>query len=193
VGRHREFDSEEALEAAMELFWRKGYQNTSVADLLQAMGINRWSMYETFGDKPQLFQKALLLYRQRWGAFIREHLAKPGSPRAALMSLIRAMGDQIVADKLGRGCLIGNSAFELAALPSEAAELVTQGLRSLEDSVTAAIDKAQACGEVSRHQEARTLARFLIAAVNGIRSAGKIEPKRARLSELIETTLSVLH
>lgn len=177
----------------MELFWQKGYQNTSVADLLAAMNINRWSMYETFGDKPALFIKALELYRGRWGAFIRAHLAKEGSPRAALMALFRAMGDQIVADKLGRGCLIGNSAFELKALPPEAAELVTRGLRNLEDAVTTIIEKAQACGEIARIQDPRTLARFLIAAVNGIRSAGKIEPRRTRLADLIETTLSVLH
>jgi TetR/AcrR family transcriptional repressor of nem operon len=146
VGRPREFDPERALEAAMEVFWQKGYQNTSIAELLAAMEINRWSLYETFGDKPQLFLRALRLYRDRWKAFIQGHLRDDGSPRRALMNLIRAMGDQIVADKLDRGCLLGNSAFEIHALEPEAAAIVSDGLRSLEDMLSAVIARAQDAG-----------------------------------------------
>jgi TetR/AcrR family transcriptional repressor of nem operon len=193
MGRHREFDAEEALEAAMQLFWQNGYQHTSVSDLLAAMGINRWSLYETFGDKPQLFIKALLLYRGRWSAFIGQHLSQPGSPRAALMSLIRAMGQQIVDDKLMRGCLIANSAFELAQLPPEGAKIVLAGLKSLELALANAILRAQEAGEIAGGQDAHMLARFIIASVNGIRSAGRVEPQRRRLMELVEVALSVLH
>jgi TetR/AcrR family transcriptional repressor of nem operon len=193
MGRPREFDPEKALEAAMELFWQKGYQHTSVSDLLDAMGINRWSLYETFGDKPQLFLKALELYRARWAAFIRAQLEAHTSPRAALFALFRAMGDQIVADRLHRGCLIANSAFELAALEPDAARVVTEGLRRLEDTVTDLVGRAQRCGELTTREEPRRLARFLLASVNGIRAAGRVESQRARLAELIEVALSVLH
>jgi TetR/AcrR family transcriptional repressor of nem operon len=193
MGRHREFDPEAALEAAMNVFWQKGYAHTSIEDLLEAMNINRWSMYQTFGDKQQLFAKALTLYRTRWAAFIREHLNKEGSPRAALMGLIRAMGDQIVADRLSRGCLIANSSFELDQLEPEAALIVTSGLRNLEDALTNAIARAQSAGEITPTKDARTLARFLMATVNGIRSAGKVESSRGQLMDLIETALSVLH
>lgn len=192
MGRPREFDPERALEAAMELFWEKGYQHTSISDLLRAMRINRWSLYETFGDKPQLFVRALQLYRERWAAFIRGHLRKEASPRAALEALVRAMGDQIVADELGRGCLMANSAFELRALPPEAARIVTAGLRSLEDTLTATVARAQRAGELARGRPPRKLARFLIASVNGIRAAGRVETSRARLRDLVEVTLSVL-
>jgi TetR/AcrR family transcriptional repressor of nem operon len=193
VGRHREFDADEALIAAMELFWRRGYQHTSVSDLLQAMGIARWSMYETFGDKEQTFIKALLLYRSRWSAFIARHLQQPGSPRAALLALIRAMGREIVDDKLMRGCLIANSAFELHELGPEAAKIVLAGLKSLEQAITASIVRAQEAGEISRAQDAQKLARFIIASINGIRSAGRAEPHRERLTDLVEIALSVLH
>jgi TetR/AcrR family transcriptional regulator, transcriptional repressor for nem operon len=192
VGRHREFDPEEALEAAMEVFWQKGYRHTAVSDLLAAMGINRWSMYETFGDKQQIFVKALSLYRRRWSAFIAKHLQRPGSPKAALVCLLRAMGREIVDDKLARGCLLANSSFELAHLEPEARELVLSSLQSLEDTLTAVITRAQEAGEIPRARDARELARFLIAAVNGIRSAGKVEPRRGRLAALVELSLSVL-
>src|SRR5688572_16974461 len=111
MGRKLEFDPERALEAAMEVFWQRGYANASTSELLAAMRINRFSMYQTLGDKPQLFVKALQLYRERWRSFIAGQLASEGSPRAAVMRLFRAMGEQIVDDKLGRGCLIANSAF----------------------------------------------------------------------------------
>src|SRR4051812_14003186 len=99
MGRHLEFDPDTALEAAMEVFWSQGYQHTSVQDLLAAMQINRWSMYQTLGDKPAVFLKALSLYRGRWSEFIKHHLEQPGSPRHALMNLVRAMGTRIVEDK----------------------------------------------------------------------------------------------
>lgn len=193
MGRHREFDPDEALEAAMEVFWHKGYQHTSVNDLLEAMRINRWSMYETFGDKQQIFIRALNLYRGRWAAFIAQHLQQPGSPRTALLNLIRAMGRQIVDDKLGRGCLIANSAFDLRQLEPEAAAIVRAGLTGLENSIAACIRRAQEAGEISRAQEAPKLARFILASLNGIRSAGRVEQQRERLMDLVEITLSVVH
>lgn len=193
MGRPREFDPEQALEAAMEVFWRKGYQHTSVNDLLEAMQINRWSMYETFGDKQQTFIRALNLYRGRWAAFIAEHLQQPGSPRTALLNLIRAMGRQIVDDKIGRGCLIANSAFDLHQLEPEAAAIVSAGLKGLENKIAGCIQRAQEAGEISRTQDAHKLARFLIASINGIRSAGRIEHQRERLMDLVELTLSVVH
>lgn len=193
MGRHREFDPDEALEAAMEVFWHKGYQHTSVNDLLEAMRINRWSMYETFGDKQQIFIRALNLYRSRWAAFIAQHLQQTGSPRTALLNLIRAMGRQIVDDKLGRGCLIANSAFDLRQLEPEAAAIVRAGLAGLENSIAACIRRAQEAGEISRAQDAPKLARFILASLNGIRSAGRVEQQRERLMELVEITLSVVH
>lgn len=177
----------------MEVFWRKGYRNTSVSDLLTAMRINRWSMYEAFGDKQQIFIKALLTYRDRWGVFIARHLGQPGSPRAALRGLIRAMGQEIVSDGLGRGCLLANSAFELSELEPEAARIVTKGLANLERSITTCITRAQEADEISRTHDAGTLARFVLASLNGIRSASKVERKRERLLDLVELTLSVLY
>lgn len=193
MGRSREFDPERALEAAMEVFWTHGYRNTSVDDLLSAMKINRWSMYQTFGDKPQLFTKALALYRERWSAFIQSRLSAEASPRAALLRLMRDLGRQVIADKLTRGCLMANSAFEIKHLPEPAARMVRDGARRLEDLLTRTIERAQEAGEIDRRKDARVLARFLIAAMNGVRGAAKLEPQRERLAELVELMLSAVH
>lgn len=177
----------------MELFWRNGYAHTSVSDLLAAMEINRWSLYETFGDKAQTFVRALTLYRERWAAFIARHLDQPGSPRAALFALVRAMGREIVDDKLGRGCLIGSSAFDLTQLEPDAAAIVVESLASLEKKLAGVIRRAQEAGEIGPDRDPHELARFVIATINGIRTSGRIERQRERLMSLVELALSVLH
>ena len=199
MSRPRAFDPERALEAAMDVFWTKGYRNTSVDDLLAAMGINRWSMYQTFGDKPQLFTQALDLYRGRWSAFIARHLEDAQSPRAALMKLFRAQGIQAVSDKLGRGCLLANSAFEITELPDDAALRVRESVQRLEDKLTSTVIRAQEAGEIDPHKDARSLARYLIASMNGIRGAARLAVRAGsgstpdHLPELVEIMLSALH
>jgi TetR/AcrR family transcriptional repressor of nem operon len=193
MGRRREFDPEQALEAAMNVFWASGYRNTSIDDLLAAMKINRFSMYQTFGDKSQLFTKALSLYRERWSAFIASYLKQGASPRASLMALFRAQGKQVISDKLGRGCLMANSAFEISHLPEDAATMVRESIDRLEATLTQTITRAQASGEIDPRKDALSLARFLIFSMNGIRGAAKLEPDRAKLTELVEIMLSAVH
>lgn len=192
MGRAKEFEPELALERAMDLFWQKGYQNTSVSELLSAMGINRWSMYETFGDKQELFLAALQLYRRRWGQMIEAHLAQPGSPRAALVGLLREMGRQVVSDKLGRGCLMANSAVELRWLDPEAQKVVRGSLDGLERAFERVLESAAKSGELTRAQEPRRLARFLIAAMNGIRDRAKMDRDKERIHELVETLIATI-
>jgi TetR/AcrR family transcriptional repressor of nem operon len=192
MGRQKQFDPEAALERAMEVFWQKGYQNTSVSELLAAMGINRWSMYETFGGKQELFLASLRLYRRRWSQLIADHLSQPGSAKAALTRLLREMGRQVTSDKLGRGCLIANSAVELRYLDPEAAQLVRGSLDSLEDGFVRALRCAAADGEIEGGRDPRQLSRFLLASMNGIRDVAKMGGDRKRIDELVETLVSLI-
>jgi TetR/AcrR family transcriptional regulator, transcriptional repressor for nem operon len=192
MGRAKEFDPEVALERAMNVFWLKGYQNASVGELLTAMQINRWSLYETFGDKQELFLQALQLYRRRWGQMIAEHLAVPGSPKAALVRLLRAMGRELVSDTLGRGCLVANSAVELRYLDDEAQRVVRGSLDTLEGAFTRVLEGAAAAGELASPLPPRKLAAFLIAAMNGIRDVAKMDRDPKRIHELVESLLSIL-
>src|SRR4051812_35629176 len=128
MGRPRQFDEERALERALDVFWRRGYVNTSIQDLVDAMEINRGSLYASFGDKQAVFMRALETYRGRWGRLIAEQLQGSSSPRAALVGLLEEMARQITGDHLGRGCLLINSAFEFDALPLEAQRLVQASL-----------------------------------------------------------------
>jgi TetR/AcrR family transcriptional repressor of nem operon len=190
MGRPREFDRDEALERAMGVFWLKGYRNASIGELLAAMKIQRWSMYETFGNKQELFLAALQLYRRRWGEMIAAHTAAPGPARATLVALLRAMGREVLQDKLGRGCLIANAAVELRHLDPEAARVVRGSLEGLEGTFTTLLARAIAEGDVARTHDPARLARFLIAAMNGVRDVARSGADKPHIHDLVETLLA---
>src|SRR5262245_63511915 len=104
-GRPREFDTEEALDAALEVFWRKGYEGASLPDLTEAMGINRPSLYAAFGNKEELFRRVVARYIEGPGTCVREALALP-TARAAAAALLEATIDIVTDAKNPRGCLL---------------------------------------------------------------------------------------
>lgn len=190
VPRPLAFDRDAALDRALDVFWLRGYQATSINELLAAMAIGRGSLYATFGGKPQVFLAVLERYRERWAALIARHARAPGPARAVMIDLLRAMGKEITSDRLGRGCLIANSAVELRHLDADAQQLVRQSLERLEATFTALTTRAAAEGDL--RQEPIALARFLIAALNGIRDVAKAGGDRARIHELVESLLAIL-
>src|SRR5947207_8429451 len=114
MGRPKQFDPDEAMQEAMEAFWERGYAATSVNDLLDEMGLNRGSLYGTFGDKKQLFLAALdKYYEQRMEDFHRL-LDEPPSAKTALRNLLEFVADDCIAETGKRGCLAAKAAMELA-------------------------------------------------------------------------------
>ena len=105
VGRPRNFDPEKALEKALRVFWRRGYEGASLPELTKAMGINRPSMYATFGNKEQLFKKAVDRYCEEPTAYLAECLAAP-TVREVAERLIRGTAERLACPKNPRGCLI---------------------------------------------------------------------------------------
>jgi TetR/AcrR family transcriptional repressor of nem operon len=192
MARRKEFDEQEVLERALELFWRRGYVNTSVEDLLSEMHINRWSLYQTFGDKHALFMRALDAYCQRWRGVIHERVTSASSPRACLDALLDALVKQIADDRDGRGCLVVNSAFEYHALPEDARAVVRRSLASLEGVIQKTVERAQHAGELPRDRDPRAVARLVIATLNGARSLWRIERDPERLKGLIDQLRAAL-
>lgn len=188
--RPRAFDRDAALERALDVFWLRGYQGTSINELLTAMQLGRGSLYATFGGKADVFAAVLDLYRQRWGAMIARHAQAPGPARAVLIDLLRAMGKEIVGDRLGRGCLIANSAVELRYLEPAAQQVVRHSIDRLEAVFTALTTRAATEGEL--RQDPVATARFLIAALNGIRDVVKAGGDRARIHDLVESLVATL-
>lgn len=183
MARPREFDAEEALERATRLFWAKGFEQTSLDELCAATGLGRSSLYAAFGDKRQLYLRALARYEERSAARITAALAdKP--IRQGLAAFLGALIDDIVAGPGRRGCFIGNCAAELARLDRTAAAQVRASLERIEATFKEAMTAAQRRGELSAGADVAALGRFLTAGIQGLRLVGKTNPDRATLEDI---------
>ncbi len=173
MGRPREFDTEEALGKAMRVFWEKGYEGTSMADLTAAMGINRPSLYAAFGNKESLFRKALERYGRGPGSYVAAALAAPtarGAAEKLLAGAVSVLGDPANPG----GCLT----IQGALVCGDEAAAVRGELRSLRgctlDAMARRFAEGKAAGEFRGEVDPRHLARYLSAVIQGmsVQSAG---------------------
>jgi TetR/AcrR family transcriptional repressor of nem operon len=191
MARPREFDADTALERAMEVFWSKGYEATSLDDLCAATGLSRSSLYASFGGKRDLLMRTVDRYVERRTPDLANILAQ--SPmREAFAMLARRFIDQIVAGTGRRGCFLGNCAAELPRSDRAASARVRQGMESIQATFRAALMRAAARGELPPDADLDRLARFLTAGFQGLRLIGKVNPDRAVLEDIAATMLRCL-
>ncbi|MCR9214150.1 MAG: TetR/AcrR family transcriptional regulator [Proteobacteria bacterium] len=185
------FNREEALEKAIGAFWAKGYEATSVQDLVDCMGINRGSLYDTFGDKHKLFLEALDRYGQ--GSQLRiETLRQPGDPREILTKFMYVFMQKQVADPARRGCFMTNSAVELSSRDDECAERIKIFFEDMEDGFRDLIARGQKEGVFKSKRDSASLASFFIGVMQGIRVVGKVTPEEEVLRPMVDVALTVL-
>jgi TetR/AcrR family transcriptional repressor of nem operon len=187
--RPREYDPDVALERAMQVFWAKGYEATSLDDLCAAMELSRSSLYAAFGDKRDLLLKSIDRYSERGTDRIRAALARPVPFRQALAALLDEFIDAIVAGPGRRGCFIGNCAAELARSDRQAMAHVRRSLARVEETFHEALSRAQAKGEIAAGIDIRALARFLTSGFQGLRLVGKANPDRSTLEDVAAVLL----
>ncbi|MFJ8726428.1 TetR/AcrR family transcriptional regulator [Streptomyces sp. NPDC093269] len=190
--RVREFDTEAAVEAAMEAFRRKGYEGTSVQDLVDATGVGRGSLYAAFGNKEGLYLAAMDRYREQYALPLIE-LLRTGAPvRQLIREVLVGTVDAIVQDGSRKACLIVGAAMERIAHDPKVAAHVRATTTSLEDALYEVIAVARSTGELPTDRSPRDLARYLIVTLHGLRVLGAINPDRASLMAVAETALDTL-
>jgi TetR/AcrR family transcriptional repressor of nem operon len=184
VARTKSFDPDIVLRKAMQLFWRQGFEGCSVDDLVAAMGINRASLYATFGDKHRLYLKALDRYLEQvlWPRLAA--LERAASPVEGLRALLAELVDFAAGDPQRRGCFAVNAACELGARDAEVAARLNAHAASREALVARRIEAAQASGEIASPRDPRDLARLLLAAIDGLRVRSKLGAERAALEAI---------
>ena len=192
MARPREFDRDDVLDQAIEVFWQHGYEGTSVQDLVDSMGINRGSLYGAFGDKHGLFLAVLHRYEETFHSTISERLAEGGSPMQAIRRVFEDVVRECSCDEGRKGCLMTNSAVELAAHDRDTAALVARNFTRLEEAFVKVLRHAQSDGELGKKQNPRALGRFLTSSLQGLRVMGKACPDRVLLRDVVRVTLSVL-
>lgn len=192
MARPREFDVQKVLQAAQETFWEQGYEATSLDDLVRRMGVQRASLYATFGDKRALFLAALKRYEADSLAALRTALAGARSPRRAIRELFEGFVDGVCANGATRGCLCVNTTVELAPHDPEIATELKRHGRQVEAVLADAVKRGIKAGEFSRRLDPKAVARFLTNATLGLAVKAKMAPGRRVLNQIVTSTLSVL-
>jgi TetR/AcrR family transcriptional regulator, transcriptional repressor for nem operon len=174
AGRPRNFDEEQVLDQAMFLFWKKGYEATGVADLEQATGLGRQSLYGAFGDKRALFLRIVDRYFERIiKPYVVEVLDAPGSGRANLERIFEQWQAAAEASDF-HGCLVGNSVPEFDAKDSEMSDILRRKLELMEAAFVRALQRAQRAGEVNASLDTRATARSLLTIAQGLAVVARV-------------------
>jgi TetR/AcrR family transcriptional regulator, transcriptional repressor for nem operon len=192
MARTKDFDEDEVLAKAINLFWRKGYNGTSMQDLVDTLGISRSSLYDTFGDKHQLYITALKSYQQAETAQRNSILNKPIPAKAAIRELLDLTILELINDKQHKGCFLINSAVETAPHDKEVNTIICQNEQALETAFYEVILRGQKNGEIPTKQDARALARFIFNTIVGFRVTGKSATDKSVFEDIVRLTLSVL-
>jgi len=191
MARPREFDEAAALDAAVRCFWAKGYEGVSVRELAASMGIAGASLYNAFGDKQALYQRALARYvEQSFQDRMRRFEGLP--PGQAISAFFDEIIARSLADEQRQGCMLVNSVFE-CALHDDAAQVpIVEVVKQIEAFFRRCVEAGQADGTITSVQTAEDLARLLLGTLMGIRALARLGPERERLEGIVRPIVSLL-
>jgi TetR/AcrR family transcriptional repressor of nem operon len=191
MARPREFDEEVVLNAAVECFWSRGYQATSIRDLVDTTGLTGASLYNAFGDKRALFRAALERYvESSIGERIRRCELLP--PREAISAFFDEILRRSLSDRKHKGCMLVNSALEIAPHDAGFRKIIAGVLIRIETFFLECIEAGQAEGTITCSMPAQNLARHLLGVLMGVRVLARVRPERALLEGAIAPALALL-
>jgi TetR/AcrR family transcriptional repressor of nem operon len=188
--RPREFDTDQAVDRAMDLFWRRGYASTSLQDLTTELGIGSGSLYAAFGSKEGLYERALQRYCAQQAEGLVERLESAEQIRPAIGSVLTELAEADLADP-ERGCLLVNAATERDDHPATVDQVATT-LRRVESALAGALERAKVRGELASNKDPVALARFLTTFIQGLRVMGQARAGRAFIEDAVGTAMRTL-
>lgn len=192
MARPREFDETVVLDAAVHRFWLRGYEATSVRELAESMGMTGASLYNAFGDKRSLFQRALAHYVENSFSAREARFERTLPPREAIGAFFHEIIERSVGDDERKGCLLVNAALEVAPHDPEFQQAIAAVLVRIEAFFLRCVSAGQRSGKISTTQPAEDLARALLGALLGIRVLARSRPERALLEGLIRPIFALL-
>ena len=192
VGRPREFELDDAVRKAMAVFWDRGYHDASLPDLLEGMDLSRGSFYKAFVDKRGVYLRALDVYIEDAIRKVGEILHSNPSPKAAIKEAFSRQVEESSGNEGLRGCFIVLSAVEMLPGDEDVSTRISRLFRRLQDLYAAAVIRAQALGEIDPEVDERTLARFLVCQIQGMRVLGKAGADRESTKAMVDFALKPL-
>ncbi|MBU8714665.1 MULTISPECIES: TetR/AcrR family transcriptional regulator [Brevibacillus] len=192
MARTREFDEEKVLDAAMQLFWEKGYEATSLSDLTARMGIQRPSIYSAFGDKKELFETALRKYTMSHASEVRNRLQSKPSVKEAFRAFFEQVVEEEYAGDLSRGCFCINTMVELAPHDEKFEILTREHQMYLAVIFQETIERGIKSGEIDPGIDAKAVSQSLIVSLIGLTVLLKARPQRSFVENTIRVILQSL-
>jgi AcrR family transcriptional regulator len=187
-GRPRQFDIDKALKAALQLFWRRGYEGTSLAALTAAMRINTPSLYAAFGNKEALFKKALDLYLQRPASYLPDALEQP-TARAAAEQLFRGAIDMVMNGRHADGCLLVHGALVSGPEARKVQKILAQHRAGAESLIRERFERARVEGDLAASADPEKLARFIATVLWGLSVQAATGVSREELEQVAATAM----
>ena len=189
MARTNEFNEDQALDKAIEIFWHKGYNGTSAQDLVTHLGLSRSSLYDTFGDKQKLFSQSLQRYQKQSQDQIVKILEESKNVKETLHDIFKQAVIESLQDRITKGCFMVNSSVELAMHDEEIAKIVKSNSQKMEEVFTNAVRKGQDSGHISKATDARVLARFIFNTYSGIRVLARAGERDKQVYDDIVNTM----
>jgi TetR/AcrR family transcriptional repressor of nem operon len=190
MARHKEYVREAVVEKAMRLFWQRGYKATSVAEIVEATGLNTASMYKEFDDKDGLFEAALAYYRRN-KVGPRLQMLRDQPNLRGVEAVLGSVASGAIADDY-KGCLMMNHLAQRHTISSKAGELIEEFCADLEALMTQALRNAQAEGDVPDHKDPAEQASFLVCWIHGLILYGRLPHGRRNIPKLYGVVLDAL-
>jgi TetR/AcrR family transcriptional regulator, transcriptional repressor for nem operon len=191
MARPREFDEGVVLDAAVLCFWNRGYEATSVKDLVERTGITAASLYNAFGDKRAIYERALDRYVEGSVAS-RIRRCEALAPREAIGAFFEEILKRSLGDRERKGCMLVNAALDVAPHDPDFRKIVTDVLAHIEGFFLSCVKAGQGDGSITRSLPAETLSHHLLGVLMGVRVLARVRPERALLEGVIAPSLALL-
>ena len=192
AGRPREFKTEQVIEAAMQQFWRAGYEATSMQDLLEVMHLSKSSLYQTFGSKHELFLRSIDFYQQSLVDEIYKSLSNSRTSKAFLKQLLENVIAE-AASKKKKGCLLVNTVNELSHRDKTVSKAVLIAFRNVENVIRLAVEQGKKEGTIKTAVSTETLVDYIINNISGLRTMAKSGADKARLTSIVNIIMKTVY
>jgi len=192
MARTKDFDEDVVLQKAMNLFWNKGFNGTSMQDLVDGLGISRSSLYDTYTDKHTLFLKSLEHYKKTASAGMAAMMEGSVSAKDTVRRLLDYFVNELTKDPEHKGCFLVNAAVELASHDQEINKMLCENDRQMETQLRDTIEQGQKTGEITNRQDAASIAQFIFNNIKGMRVTARSGVDRKVFDDIAALTLSVL-
>ena len=192
MARTRQFDERQALQAAMLVFWEKGYDGTSINDLEQAMGLNRTSIYNAFGNKGALFERVMTCYKESVMADLFARLDSAQNIREGIKRMLNGALDIHFDEDNPGGCLVVLSVMESGQHDAQSIASMQQTMQELKSALQSRISKAKKSGELSGDLDAGATATTIATTMAGMMVMGKANTSKAALKKTVSQVVGLL-